>query len=147
MWLCPLILAFAVTACGVEDPEGGSQSAEEETPTETQDEAAEDGPKWSEDDVEYKLAVIDEGGFVDHDDKRIDDYANALNRAERKCKEDRTKIADMAVFTVQQLDERVPGHEENTLTMIRAANDSLKSLKGKTPCSDIFATLVVLMTS
>lgn len=70
-----------------------------------------------------------------------------LNRAEQKCKDDRSRIADMAVSSVQQLDERLPGHSEDTMSMLRAANESMEPLEGQTDCADIFASLVVLMVS
>lgn len=106
-----------------------------------------DEPDWTDEDVEYQLAVIDTGGFVPHDDPVIEKYARALDGAEKRCPEDRRMLGDMTVRALQVLDEEKPGHGETILTMLGALTDTAKPGKGKIECTELYSALLVLMTS
>ena len=98
---------------------------------------------YTENDIEYKLAVVDKGGFVPHDDPVIKRYDQALDALEPKCTESRTLIADQSVLSVQLLADS--GVVTNALEMLRVADDSIPPELGETRCSEIFAALIVLM--
>lgn len=105
-----------------------------------------DSDGWTEEDIEYKLAVADEGGFVSTDDPVIDRYAAALDNAEAVCPESRTMLADIAVRAVQLLDENVPGHSENALSMLRAIHQAATGSEDLgVECTEIAATIIVLI--
>jgi len=99
---------------------------------------------WTDSDMEYQLAVIDAGGFVPYNDPVISQYDRALDALEPKCTEPRRTVSDQSVKAVQILAEE--GVRSNALEMLRAANDAIPPELGETTCSEIFATLIVLMT-
>ena len=101
------------------------------------------GTSYTENDIEYKLAVVDKGGFVPLDDPVIKRYEQALDALEPKCTESRTLIADQSVRSVQLLADS--GVVTNALEVLRAADDSIPPELGETRCSEIFAVLIVLM--
>ena len=101
------------------------------------------GTSYTENDIEYKLAVVDKGGFVPLDDPVIKRYEQALDALEPKCTESRTLIADQSVLSVQLLADS--GVVTNALEMLRAADDSIPPELGETRCSEIFSVLIVLM--
>lgn len=102
--------------------------------------------RWTEEDIEYKLAVIDEGGSVSTDDPVIDRYAAALDNAENVCPESRSMLSDIAVRSVQLLDENVPGHSENALSMLQAIHEAASGGDGLgIECTEVAATIVVLI--
>lgn len=129
-WIALLMLS--VVACG-----GGSDPGVVTQP---------DTGGWTEEDIEYQLAVVDTGGFVATDDPVIDRYATALDNAESVCPEGRTMLSDIAVRSVQILDENVPGHNENALSMLRAIHEAASGGQGLgVECTEIAATLIVLI--
>lgn len=95
--------------------------------------------------VEYKLAVVDTGRPPD--DSTVARYASALDSAEAVCPEARIEIADLAVASVQTLDERSPGHGENGLSMVRAIASSADTDVPGGGCTELAAALVILMVS
>src|SRR5687767_3158567 len=131
-------LAFPAFACGGEATEGQTSLP---TPTNESESAG-----YTEGDVEYQLAVIDEAiAPGDVDDPTIDKYATALDKLQRKCKDERRRIADMAVRSTEILQEDT-GTKPTTLEMLRSAEKAIpKNFPGKQPCADIFTSLVLLM--
>ena len=81
-WLAlgAFVLMAPLVACGDDAEDVSEQPA-------GPDQAAD---RWTEEVIEYKLAVVDQGGFVSIDDPVIDRYASALDRAEAVCPEGRT---------------------------------------------------------
>ena len=129
------VLMVSVTACSVSAPRVAES-----------DEPSSNGAEWTENDIEYKLAVVDAGGFVSTDDPVIDSYATALDNAESVCPEHRTMLSDIAVRSVQLLDENVPGHTENALSMLRAIHDAASGGEQLgVECTEIAATIIVLI--
>jgi len=98
--------------------------------------------EWSDEDIEYKLAVIERGGFVQYSDKRIDEYASILNRANAKCKEGRTMIADMAVRSTQLLAD--DGIAATPYEMIEAIVAAVPNELAPMQCSEVLAAVMVL---
>ena len=68
---------LSAPACGASDSE---QSTHEPEPS-----------------LEYKLAVLDRGGFVADDDPLIARFGRAMDGLEARCPETRERLADMAV--------------------------------------------------
>jgi hypothetical protein len=60
---------------------------------------------WTEDDIEWKLAAIDNGGDVALDDPTIDVFAIRLDRLEAVCLEDRTALGDMTTRVAEMVAE------------------------------------------
>lgn len=125
-----LVMAATVVACADDAPDAVESPAD----------------RWTEEDIEYKLAVIDEGGSVSTDDPVIDRYATALDNAENVCPESRTMLSDIAVGSVQLLDENVPGHSENALSMLRAIHEAASGGEGLgVECTEVAATIIVMI--
>ena len=132
------VLIASLVACGDDA---------EDVPEQPAAPNAEQAPdRWTEDDIEYKLAVVDQGGFVSTDDPVIDRYASALDRAEAVCPEGRTMLSDIAVGAVQLLDENVPGHSETALSMLQAITLAASGNEDLgIECTGIAATIIVLI--
>jgi hypothetical protein len=72
--------------------------------------------------VEWKLAVVDEGGYVQPDDPAVHEFANALDVLEGRCHQNtRAQIGDFVVAGQGQLQER--GVSESLLTILQAMAD------------------------
>jgi hypothetical protein len=121
-----------------EEADGTTPAAETEAPEDTDE--AKSG--YSEDDIEYKLAVIDEGGFVDPNDPSIDAYAAVLDRLETKCEEDRTLISDQAVRATQLLAEE--GISVTALQALRGFDGSIPDEFPVLSCAEVGAAWIVL---
>ena len=131
---------------------GGGESSDAESPSTAaqgqQEQSRQEPPprdtgRYSDSDVEYQLAVVDKGGFVATDDSSIDLYDRALDRAERKCTDNRRRIGDYAVKDQQLLEER--GIRASILELINAIDQSIPAEIAPTSCADIAALLVTLM--
>lgn len=98
---------------------------------------------YSKSDAEYKLASIDAGFPLGTNDPSIDAYASVLDQLERACHEDRTTLGDMAVVARDLLKKK-----GKTLTLLKILQSVKKSIPGaapRMPCSDVFASLVILI--
>lgn len=72
--------------------------------------------------VEYRLAVVDKGGYVRPGDPVVVEFANVLGVLEERCfKNTRTQIGDYTVSIQKQLLER--GVQEDLLTILKAVAD------------------------
>lgn len=121
-------------------PQADAASGDAATPV-----TPETQPGYGENDIEYQLAVVDSGGFVDPSDPTIDRYDRALNHLEDKCGDDRRMLGDMAVRSVQLLDEE--GISSTALEVLTAADSSIPAdMVRQDSCSDTFATLIALMS-
>jgi hypothetical protein len=67
--------------------------------------------------IEYKLATIQQGGYVSKDDPLLVRFAQALDRLETKCPEPRERLADMGVKGRDLLRER--GIQEPLVSILR----------------------------
>ncbi len=94
--------------------------------------------RYSEADVEYKLAVIAGGGGSDSD---VDRYARALDAAEPACQESRTGIADVAVAGTKAADGQ--GIDATILELLGAIDESVPEAMRPTKCADIVAAYIV----
>ncbi|MCH8066918.1 MAG: hypothetical protein IIC90_14030, partial [Chloroflexi bacterium] len=125
------------------DAESPSTDAQGQQEQSRQEPPPKDTGRYSDSDVEYQLAVVDKGGFVATDDSSIDLYDRALDRAERKCTDNRRRIGDYAVKAQQLLEER--GIRASILELINAIDQSIPAEIAPTSCADIVAALVTLM--
>lgn len=94
------------------------------------------------DSIEWQLAVIDAGGYVDTSDSIVGVYRRALTRAESKCDNSTRQIGDMAVKSTELLADY--GVQATTLEMVQALNEYVDGTGGA-DCANAFALLVVLL--
>lgn len=100
-----------------------------------------DTPNQTQETVEYQLAVID-GAAFDPSDPAVAQYAKALRKLEPKCDETRTTLGDMAVKAQELLGNG--GVQESLLSILQSVERSIPKVAPRMPCSDIFASYVVL---
>ena len=62
-------------------------------------------PEDKEYPLEYKLAVIEKGGFVEEDDELVKEFKFLLDNLSKKVINNRQEIADIAVYTKQRLED------------------------------------------
>lgn len=96
--------------------------------------------------IEAKLAVIDAGSAIVQQ-STIRAYGRLLDRADAKCPERRTMVADMAVKGTQLLAKE--GESVSVREMLSAINESLEGEAASLgiKCSEVVALLVVMMSS
>jgi hypothetical protein len=95
--------------------------------------------------IEYKLAAIQQGGYVREDDPLVVQFGEALDRLESKCPEPRERLADMGVKGRQILLGK--GVDEPLLSVFQNWGASLpgETTKGEVgPCADVLAVYVTL---
>ena len=117
-------------------------ATEAETPTST---PTDEPSGYSEDDAEYKLAVIDAGGFVATDDSSIDQYAALLDSLDAKCEEDRTLIGDQGVRATQLLADE--GISVSILEALEGINGSIPDGSPTMSCAEVGAAWIVLVVA
>ncbi len=108
-------------------------------------EEADGTTSYSEEDVEYKLAVIDAGGFVDPNDPSIDSYAALLDSLETKCEEERTLISDQAVRATQLLADE--GVTMTALEVLQGIDGSIPDESGTFSCAEVAAAWITLVVA
>ena len=94
--------------------------------------------------VEYKLAVVQSGGYVGPNDPLVGQLARALDDLAPRCQEDRQTLADMAVRLSQLLAGR--GVQETPLSILVNGAGAVPIVPGKTTCADAMAAYGVLRT-
>ncbi len=78
------------------------------------------GAAAADEPIEYKLAVVDAGGYISKDHITIARFRSLLQQLTSKFIEDRTRIADMTVKAQQLL--RKQGINEKMLDMVEGIN-------------------------
>jgi hypothetical protein len=97
--------------------------------------------RYIEDDVEYKLAVLDGAGF---DDTDIEPCTVALTAAEPACRQSREAIAYMVVRGSQVADDE--GVRTSILELLEAIPLSVSDTIRPTGCAEIVASIIMLMS-
>lgn len=97
--------------------------------------------KYSESDIEYKLAAL---AGEDLTDTSIDRYAAALDRAERSCTEDRERLADFAYAGAGLAADA--GVDTTTLELVDAMAAAVPADLAPVACQDVIASVLTLMT-
>ena len=120
-----LLGGVLLTACVSSDDGSSSRQATREVET-----------------VEWKLAVIDAGGFVDKNSAQVRRYKTQLDSAVSNCGNSRTNMADLAVRGVSILADR--GQDASTYEVLQAVNQSLADVSGTQNCTEIIAALILL---
>lgn len=107
-----------------------------------------DHERPSNESVEYKLATIQQGGYVSKDDPLVVRFGHVLDRLDSKCPEPRERIADMGVKGRDLLREK--GIQEPLVSTFENWGASIPgevTKGGVGPCADILAVYVVLRGS
>ncbi len=96
--------------------------------------------------VEYKLACIDCGYYIDDSDTRIVQYKNLLDKLETKTVNSRISISDITVTTQRLLKEEA-GIDRSLVEVLNDFNKIIpEGSKGIIKLEEIAAAYVVLMT-
>jgi hypothetical protein len=147
------LAALSLASCGADENGGGDQAADQSAETETSG-AKEDQSKderrarYSEDDPEYLLAVIDADSSGDRvPDDEVDRYAKRLDKLERYCHEERSMLADQVVNGVKILKDEKQLDYSN-YEMLEAYGNALTSKLGTDQkCSEAFAGVLAITTA
>jgi len=92
--------------------------------------------------IEYKLAVIDAGGFVPKDDLTVARFRSLLNQLSRTYVENKQQIADMTV-TAQKL-LRKDGVDESLLNIMEGLNQLFSKPLGNQKYAEYAVAYVTL---
>ncbi|MEX0833596.1 MAG: hypothetical protein WD276_06965 [Actinomycetota bacterium] len=95
--------------------------------------------------VPCKAATLDQGTYVAPDDPVIFEYQQAFEALQKNCSDSEERLADMAVVSQQQMQER--GVTESLLSILEAVDASIPARLSQKTCADIFASYVVLRTA
>lgn len=113
-------------------------------PTTTTSRATTTTARYSEDDPEFLLAAIDKGS-VSVSDAEVRPYEQVLDRLELKCTQSRSMIGDMAVRSVELLEEQGLVGETN-LTMMEAVDLAIPDGM-EMDCAEIYAAIITIMAN
>jgi hypothetical protein len=135
------VAVLALSGCGATTDSGATAAT---TSTEAATSSTPQA-RYSKDDPEYQLAVID--GRLDPSDADVRRYDRALGRLQRKCRGvRRSRLADFAVVTKKQLEKA--GRDITALQALRGVNKAIApAVVGKVRCVDIFAAYATLVQS
>jgi len=92
--------------------------------------------------IEYKLAVIDKGGYLDEDDPIVSQYRIAINNLKPKVNNTETEISDIAVRAQEILRD---DHGIN-LTILKILRDFDASIPDGTEKFDLVEIAAAYMT-
>jgi hypothetical protein len=118
----------------------------EESKEKEESEAEQENKKQnsSDESLEYKLAVINSGGYVSEDDVSINRFRYLLGSINKKTNNTKQEIADMTCGGWEMLEDNY-GVEISLLEFMEGANDSIPSNIGKVDYGEILAGFVVLL--
>ena len=96
--------------------------------------------------IEYKLAAIQSGGYVDPNDPLVAQFGSVLNDLEGKCQESRNQLSGISIIVHNDMAQR--GVDESYLSILQHVDasipDDLVNSGGAQKCADIFAAYAVL---
>lgn len=95
--------------------------------------------------VAHKLASIDNRGERLLTVKTVHEYEVYLEVVDKKCRENQNTIADMVVYTAQELRKKGNGHDENNLDVLKGLNTALGDGTSYTECDKMLAGLLMLV--
>ena len=78
-----------------------------------------------EESLEYKLAVLNVGKYVEKDDLTINRFRYLLSTLEKKTKNTKQEIADMSVAALEKIAKEKYGLDITLLELMEGANDSI----------------------
>jgi hypothetical protein len=93
--------------------------------------------------LEYKLAVIDEGGYVDESDLKVARIRYLLSELERKTTNNRQEIADITVST-QQKGREYYGKDIKVIDIMEGANKAIPEGR-KMDYGEVAAMVIVML--
>lgn len=102
-------------------------------------------PALGDDPIEYKLAVIDAGGYVSKDDISVARFRSLLEQLDSKFNENQTEIADMTVKTQEIL--RGKGISEKMLNIMEGMNRLFPTRFPNQKYAEYLASYLVLRDS
>ena len=122
---CIMSLIIFITVANIPFGKTAVQETEEKVAKETVkvEEAPEEEVAEVEESLEYKLAVINAGGFVEEDDETIQVFKGLLDKLEKKVVNSRQGIADITVKTQEIL--RDEGYNVELIQVIRDLNTAI----------------------
>ncbi|HEV7747267.1 MAG TPA: hypothetical protein VGO56_19885 [Pyrinomonadaceae bacterium] len=93
--------------------------------------------------LEYKLAVIDEGGYVDESDQRVARIRYLLSELERKTTNNRQQIAHITVST-QQKGREYYGKDIKVIDIMEGTNKAIPEGR-KMDYGEVAAMVIVML--
>ena len=97
----------------------------------------------TEESLEYKLATINAGKYIEKDDLTINRFRYLLDTLENKTKNTKEEIADMSVAALEKVAKEKYGLDITLLELIEGANNSIPKEATGTDAVD-YAEIVVL---
>lgn len=94
-------------------------------------------------DLAYKMATIQDGGYVDKGDPLVSQFAQQLTALAPHCQEPVSRLGDFTVFIQGDMKKRA-GIDEDLLSILTHVTGSIPAGLGRTKCSDIFAAYETL---
>lgn len=132
-----VVLLAALAACASSPSSStGSTSSSDSDPAsaETSERSSSSGSDASPAEM---LATIDGSSNVAA-------YQRALDQASQVCTQSESRLGDMAVRSVQLLEEE--GVTETNLSMLQAAGNAVPNEMAPTDCTEIFGSLILMMS-
>ncbi len=140
-----LIYGFAVVACGGEPATEEVSKVGVEEVIEEEAEAVEEAKTKEEEEysIEYKLAVINTGGFIEEDDETVQEFKILLDKLEKKVVNSRQDIADIAVKAQEVLKD--DGYNIQLIQIMRDLNTAIPEGLEGVKLEEIAAAYMVLV--
>lgn len=140
-----LIFGFALACNGNETSTKEVSKVEKEDEVEEKIEAVEEaeGEKVEEYSIEYKLAVINSGGFVEEDDETVQEFKGLLDKLEKKVANSTQDIADITVKTQEVL--KGDGYNIELIQVMRDLNTAIPEGLEDVKLEEIAAAYIVLI--
>lgn len=123
-----LIFNFALACNGCENSTEGISKVEEEE---------------EEYSIEYQLAVINAGGFVEEDDETVQEFKRLLDKLEKKVVNSKQDIADIAVKAQEVLKD--DGYNIELIQVMRDLNTAIPEELEDVKLEEIAAAYMVLI--
>jgi len=152
VFILPLLIASIIIASSeppsdITDNNVISKETESDSQKNEKEQSASDESEKesAEESLEYKLAVINEGGYVSEDDATINRFRYLLKIINGKTKNSKQEIADMTCNGWEMLEDDY-GVEVSLLEFMEGANDSIPPNNDiKVDYGEILAAYVLLM--
>jgi hypothetical protein len=140
-----LVIAIALVGVACNTDLSPAPRAKQTQPKRTAPSSADRNAASSEQALEYKLAVVDRGGYVAPDDMRVARFRSLLEQLSTKYVEKPQEIADMSVMLQNLLREK--GISETMQNMMEGLNQVMDQPIGNQKFAEYGAMYVQLRDS